>query len=360
LYISVNPISIPVGGTSTVKVVGYKASGTFLPDETIISFSCDIGSIESQAQIEDGIAYATFRSDDNRAGIAHITAHSGNAQVFPESLNITIGGSLLKNLFLSADPLVLPVEGGSSKIKVIAYDEYLNIVPNIPVTFTTNTGQLDSGGDVIYTNAGGAVEDTLHTTSTAIVTAVSGDISASITITVESNENPIASFIFSPTSPIINQKIYFNASESSDPDGYIVNYKWNFGDGSANNGKNVTHQYTYPGTFVVFLEVIDNNGNTGSTNRNVLVGNNQNPTASFVYSPSSPKIGETIYFNAANSSDPDGTITSYQWNFGDGNMGNGESVNHSYANAGTFTVVLVIYDDRGGKATTSQSIKVSI
>jgi chitinase len=179
------------------------------------------------------------------------------------------------------------------------------------------------------------------------------------TITVTGNQNPTASFVYSPTNPKIGENIYFNAAGSSDPDGTIADFQWDMGDGTTRSGQEVTHHYSNPGTYTVILVVIDNSGNTGSTGKTVTVSDNQNPTASFTYSPSGPKVGDNVYFNAAASSDPDGTITSYHWDFGDGNTGNGENVNHSYGTAGTYTVVLVVYDDSGGQGSTSQDVTVS-
>jgi PKD repeat protein len=359
LYVSVNPSSIPIGGTSTVRVAGYKASGTPLPDGTVIFFSCDIGSIDPQAQTEKGVAYAAFKSNDNRSGVANISVRSGNAEVSPESLTIAIGSSALHALSLSADPQILPVAGGTSTIKIMAYDGNLNTLANIPITLSTDAGQLNSGGNVIYTNANGEARDTLQTNETAVVTATCGDVSANITISVEVNEKPTASFISSPANPLVGQTVYFDASGSSDPDGSIVGYQWNLGDGSTASGVSINHQYTNAGTYTIQLVVTDNDGKTGSTDKSLTVANNQNPTASFVYSPTNPTTDENIYFDASSSTDPDGDIVSYQWNFGDGSTAEGVSVNHKYADAGTFTVSLKVTDNTGNTSSANKNLTVS-
>ena len=70
-------------------------------------------------------------------------------------------------------------------------------------------------------------------------------------------------------------------------------------------------------------------------------------------------VGEVLNFNGTGSSDSDGTIVSYEWNFGDGELvANGVNVNHSYANDGTFTVTLTVEDDDG--ATHSDEAVVTI
>ena len=62
-------------------------------------------------------------------------------------------------------------------------------------------------------------------------------------------------------------------------------------------------------------------------------------------------VGSPVSFSASDSSDPDGDPLSYVWNLGDGTTSNGKSVSKTYLTAGNFTVVLTVYDGRGGTAT---------
>lgn len=358
LIVTVNPPVIPLGGQAVVKVVGFKASGTPVPDGTVIFFSVDIGTIESRKETLSGAAEVLFQSNDNRSGVATITVTSGNATVTPEAITITIGASGLSSLSLTADPPVLPVGGGASTLRVTAFDQNFNPLANIPVTLSTNAGQLNSSGNVITTNVNGVAEDLLTTTVTANVTALSGEVEASITVHVETNEGPTASFVVSPTSPKVDEKVNFNASGSSDQDGSIVSFQWDFGDGRSDSGETVTHKYKTAGTFTVVLVVQDNSGNRGSTSQTVSVTEGDSPTASFVYSPANPAENETIYFNASESEDEDGTIVSFDWDFGDGTTGTGETVTHQYGDSGTYTVLLKVTDDDGNIDTTSQTISI--
>jgi len=82
---------------------------------------------------------------------------------------------------------------------------------------------------------------------------------------------------------------------------------------------------------------------------------NQSPTASFTFTTD----GLTAHFDGSASSDPDGTIANYSWDFGDGNQANGVTVSHTYAYSGTYTVRLTVADNQGALGTTTQSVTVS-
>lgn len=69
---------------------------------------------------------------------------------------------------------------------------------------------------------------------------------------------PVASFISIPIDPEVNEEVTFDASDSNDPDGTIVNYEWDFGDGNTAIGIIVTHSYTQKGSYSVSLTVTDN------------------------------------------------------------------------------------------------------
>ena len=87
---------------------------------------------------------------------------------------------------------------------------------------------------------------------------------------------------------------------------------------------------------------------------------NQPPNAAFTVSPSSPSVNQVVSFNAGSSTDPDGTILSYSWSFGDGATGTGMQPTHVYTGGGTFTVQLTVTDNQGASDSTTRSVSVSI
>jgi PKD repeat protein len=80
---------------------------------------------------------------------------------------------------------------------------------------------------------------------------------------------------------------------------------------------------------------------------------NQAPTAAFTFSCS----GLDCTFTST-SNDPDGTIATYRWTFGDGTSSTARNPSHSYASGGTYSVVLVVTDNRGATGTTSRNVTV--
>ncbi|CCH79203.1 conserved hypothetical protein [Nostocoides japonicum T1-X7] len=169
------------------------------------------------------------------------------------------------------------------------------------------------------------------------------------------NQAPVASF----TSSCTYLACSFDGSKSSDSDGTVVSYAWDFGDNSTGSGANLSHTYAKDGTYTVKLTVTDNQGATGTVSKSVVVANapqNQPPVASFTYQCT----GTTCTFDGSKSSDPDGTVTGYDWKWGDSSAdSSGSTASHTYDATGTYTVTLTVTDNDGATNRISQDVTAS-
>ncbi len=183
---------------------------------------------------------------------------------------------------------------------------------------------------------------------------------ATRTITVEeitTNQPPVA-VINGPVTASVGETVTFDSEGSEDPDGEIVSYRWDFGDSNPSNmvqlaqsgDSTMAHVYSASGTYQVTLTVVDDDGARAEATQVIAIEGpalNQPPQA-VINAPTSGTVGETLTFDGSSSSDPDGTIDSYSWDFGDGSDPvSGDNVSHSYSTADNYTVSLTVTDDEG-------------
>ena len=174
------------------------------------------------------------------------------------------------------------------------------------------------------------------------------------------NQPPVAIINAGPTTGEAPFTVHFDGSLSADTDGIVTTYRWSFGDGVETNGVSANHVYHLPGSYAVRLTILDNDGASAVQTLDVTVAApNAEPNAVFSASPSQGLPGEPIAFDASDSGDTDGIITSYQWSFGDGTTGTGIVVDHSFEQAGTYTVSLTVSDDDGATSTVARAVIVA-
>jgi len=277
-------------------------------------------------------------------------------------------------------------------------------------------GATDSGQTASHSyDSAGDYTVTLTVTDDAGAT---GTASTTVSISSESNAAPNASFTVSPSAPTVGESVTVDAADSSDSDGSISGYSWEFGDGASASGQTASHSYDAAGEYTITLTVTDDDGATDSNATTVTVeessdggsgadcdgvpvydpsatytggdqvvhdgslwtaewwtqgtapAQNENvwtldgacgnfsPTASASASPFSPAVGESVSFDGSGSSDADGSITSYEWAFGDGATATGQTVTHSYGSSGDYTVTLTVTDDAGATGTDTVTVSV--
>jgi len=243
-----------------------------------------------------------------------------------------------------------------------------------PVTFnaTFTGGTLDQIVGLLWDFGDGTTGGGLTTTHTynsqgifvvtlAILDSLGRSNSVTKAVAVNEGSLPVASFVVSPVNPAVHQTVNFNASGSvAEPGHRVVEYSWNFGDGTLGSGNLATHSYETAGTYTVTLKVTDDMGRKSSLASQTISVGLAGPTASFTTSPGSPIIGQIVNFNASQSRPTPGrTIVSYSWDFGDGTSGTGVNTTHAYAAVGTYTVTLTVTDNAGQTGFATQTITVT-
>lgn len=174
--------------------------------------------------------------------------------------------------------------------------------------------------------------------------------------------SPVARFTNTISKVNPNQTMSFDGSMSFDPDGgSLTDYSWDFGDGNVTSGTypTISHKWNVTGNYLLNLTVTDDESAQDSFAWALNVTEYIEPIAKFTFSPSNPSISQTVYFNASESSDPDGYITDYFWSFGDGENATGITTSHSYSSSATYVVNLTVTDDKNLTDSFSQNIKVS-
>jgi PKD repeat protein len=174
-----------------------------------------------------------------------------------------------------------------------------------------------------------------------------------VTLTVEDDSSPPCNFdtderivrvnappvaeAGEPQRTAVGQQITLDGNRSYDVDGAIGAYAWDLADGTAKTGPVIQHAFATPGTYDVRLTVRDDAGvanSEGSDTVRIVV--NAPPVAEA--GPNrSLAIGEVTTFDAAATSDADGAIVDYRWEFGDGARGAGARVDYAYPRSGTYT-----------------------
>lgn len=168
--------------------------------------------------------------------------------------------------------------------------------------------------------------------------------SAQATVLVNAAPVPVAG---SDRRVSVGETIAFAGSQSFDPDGRIIAYRWDFGDGAIAHASDPSHAYEVPGTYTVTLSVTDDAGvenSVRSTTTTIIV--NALPLA-VAEAVRAAAVDEPVAFDGSASRDADGHILSWNWNFGDGSRGSGQKATYAFAKPGTYVVSLMVRDNSG-------------
>ena len=212
------------------------------------------------------------------------------------------------------------------------------------------------GGDRVWGGANSAWFDGLIDEAAVYPRALSAaEVDEHYSLIGAPNQQPDA--VFSSTTNGLNAA--FDASGSQDPDGSIIGYDWDFGDGSSEQTTTagISHSYAQAGSYTVTLRVHDDRGASASTTAQMQVKAVNQPPQAVI---SSEQTGLKVVFDASGSQDPDGELASYHWDFGDGTEPATKArAEHRYESDGSYTVTLTVTDADGAQAQSSTELVVA-
>ena len=195
------------------------------------------------------------------------------------------------------------------------------------------------------------------------------EVTSTLTVLNTVNEAPVSipkvkigdNLVTPPVTVDEGSVVNLDGSLSYDPNGDEISYLWFQTAGPAiliRNQSSASADFVAPGiegasetTVKITLSVADSKGAFSQTEISIIVKNTANdpPTAKFTATPNQGFIPFTVFFDGSQSSDPDGLINLYTWDFGDGEVvtGTAKTINHTYNNSGEFVARLRVQDNVG-------------
>lgn len=266
----------------------------------------------------------------------------------------------------------------------VDYFSFVTGAGNVSLNFTAappagnlniSVDLLDSNGAVVASSNPAGINAAINTSVSAgtyylkidgvgegdLITGYSdyGSLGAyKITGTLVSAGQPIADATATNTTGTAPLAVQFSSTGSSDPDGTIVSYAWNFGNGATSTDPNPTYSYTKSGNFTATLTVTDNSGFSSSDTVAISVTNTA-PIAVASANVTSGPASLAVAFSSAGSSDADGNIASYLWNFGNGATSTAANPTYTYTTAGTYSATVRVTDNLGA-STTSAPVVITV
>ena len=349
---------------------GITGSVTELPDDLAdISSKSSGGTDDVALHIETSttsIYHGTFKSQydlsSNQFISGDTTQKDGAYYKVSGDFDNNLGDENDANLWFSiSDNYELPsADAGNDIYSKVGDLVNFNGMASVSFGSSIVRYQWDFNDDGVYDSEGLSSSYTYSKAGTYTakfkITDSYGEVSTdTVQVTIQTIP-PIAGFVYSPSNPYTSDTVVFTDT-STDQDGTISSWSWDFGDRKTSKEKNPSHKYQDDGTYTVKLRVTDNDGasNTKSSAIKVI---NIVPKTEFTYSPSKPTTDDDVKFTDI-STDQDGTISSWLWDFGDGYTSKNMNPTHKYQSAGTYKVKLTIKDNDGASDDFSKSIVVS-
>jgi hypothetical protein len=185
----------------------------------------------------------------------------------------------------------------------------------------------------------------------------------SVELAVAPNEAPTPRIAVDPAAPEPGETIVLSGAESTDSDGQIESFLWDLPSGRV-SGETVETSVAEPGDYLVSLTVVDDDGAENTTERVLAVEErNDPPTADLRVGTETPRVDEPVGLDASGSTDPDGTIAAYAWDFtGDGSTDRtteGPETEFVPEATGTAAVAVTVIDEAGASDTATVRFEVA-
>jgi len=357
--------STTLGLNASIEITAnvIESAGTPVQNGTVVSFVTTLGTIEpAEARTNNGKANVRLVAG-TRSGTAEVSAFSGGAST-TEALKFSVGAAAAANVVLLANPSALPSSGGVVQLTAVVNDSSGNRLAGVPVSFTTDAGQLAPTS--VVSDGNGEARSSLNTTAKAKVTAsvvggTAGALTGSVDIPVRVGPTITISI---PTASLIPGVAATFAVSVTAGGAAVREAAIDFGDGGRQNvspaGTSVVaHVYGRSGTFIVTAVATDTAGETTTATASVSVQSvvvAVSLTAGTILTSATP-----IDFIATATTTPAGaTIERYEWAFGDGSTATfpGATTNHKYSSAGTYTVTVRAVTTTGASGTAQRTIIV--
>ena len=333
-------------------------------DEEVMSSKWDSNTVNNdeehkgmdleEADGDDDLDNKVNRGDDGdpyRSG-------SFSKDTYPSSLayNGSESGWKIENIEVDGDNIIVDISFLSKPHAIADADEAV-IAEGETLQFYGNESWDEDGQIVNYTWDFGDGKYN-YTENPVHIFAENGEYNVTLTVrdnngledtyilNIFVNKPPIASVSISNMVIMLGESITFDATDSYDLDGDIDFYYWNFDDGRTSNQMVKEHTYTESGIFNVSLKLIDNLNDISTTYYTIEVINSL-PNVVFTITPDSGNTLTEFEFTDS-STDSDGEIEEWLWNFGDGNSSNERNPTHYFSFPGYYNITLLLTDDQNG------------
>jgi PKD repeat protein len=270
---------------------------------------------------------------------ATVTVRDENGDTATDTISIDVGDNLIPSANASATPAT-----GRAPLPV---DFFANATGgNGTLTYAWDFGDGNTSTD----------QNPSHTFNTPgtynvslIVTDGDGSTDgSSVTVEVLDDAQPTVSASATPDTGIAPINIQFDATVSAGDAPFT--YSWDFGDSSATQtGPRPNHSYTSGGTYTATVTVTDADGDTTSDTVDVTIADDEVPAVTVTADQDTGTAPHTVNFTT--SATGGNAPLSYTWYFGDGSApGSGDTITHTYQNAGVYEATVVVTDANGDTA----------